>query len=44
VKELQALGISVKLMTKDGVDEVNKSLVQEQEEDYIRKFGVDERI
>jgi DNA-directed RNA polymerase subunit beta len=44
VKELQALGISVKLMTKDGVDEVNKSLVQEQEEDYIRKYGVDERI
>ena len=44
VKELQALGISVKLMTKDGVDEANKSLVQEQEEDYIRKYGVDERI
>jgi hypothetical protein len=31
-------------MTKDGVDEANKSLVQEQEEDYIRKYGVDERI
>ncbi|XMB86671.1 DNA-directed RNA polymerase subunit beta [Mycoplasmatota bacterium WC44] len=40
IKELQALGISVKLITKDGEDEVNKSLVQDGEEDYITKFGM----
>jgi len=43
IKELQALGISVKLITQDGEDEVNKSLVQATEEDYITKFGLKER-
>ncbi|QVK21505.1 DNA-directed RNA polymerase subunit beta [Mycoplasmatota bacterium] len=40
IKELQALGISVKLITTNGEDEVNKSLVQDGEEDYITKFGI----
>jgi len=40
IKELQALGISVKLITNKGDDEVNKSLVQDGEEDYITKFGI----
>jgi DNA-directed RNA polymerase subunit beta len=44
IKELQALGIKVKLITKDGEDEVNKSLVQATEEDYITKFGLKERM
>jgi len=44
IKELQALGISVKLITQDGEDEVNKSLVQATEEDYITKFGLKERM
>ena len=43
IKELQALGISVKLITQDGENEVNKSLVQATEEDYITKFGLKER-
>ncbi len=40
IKELQALAISVKLITKDGENEVNKSLVQEGEENYINKLGM----
>ncbi len=36
-RELQALGIHVELMTKDGENEVAKSLV-DAEEDYISKF------
>ncbi len=39
-REFQALGIHVELMTQDGENEVNKSLVDPNSDDYINKFGV----
>ncbi len=41
-RELQALGIHVELINKDtGVNEANKSLVNEDGEDYIARYGFD---
>ena len=39
-RELQALGIHVELISEDGTNEINKSIVDDNEEDYIAKFGM----
>ncbi len=39
-RELQALGLHVELMTQNGENEVNKSLVDFNSDDYISKFGM----
>lgn len=42
IKELQALGINVKLISKEtGKDVVNKSLVDNEAEDTIKQYGFD---
>ena len=39
-RELQALGIHVELISEDGTNEINKSIVDENDDDYISKFGM----
>ncbi len=39
-RELQALGIHVELITESGENEVNKSLVDPESDDYIGKYGI----
>jgi DNA-directed RNA polymerase subunit beta len=39
-RELQALGLHVELVTEDGKNEIEKSIVDQETEDYISKFGM----
>ena len=39
-RELQALGIHVELISEDGTNEINKSIVDDNDDDYIAKFGM----
>ncbi len=39
-RELQALGIHVELISEDGTNEINKSIVDENDDDFISKFGM----
>lgn len=39
-RELQALGIHVELISEDGTNEINKSIVDDNDDDYISKFGM----
>ena len=39
-RELQALGLHIELVTEDGKNEVEKSIVDQETEDYITKFGM----
>ncbi len=39
-RELQALGLHVELISEDGTNEINKSIVDENDDDFISKFGM----
>ena len=39
-RELQALGLHVELVTEDGKNEIEKSIVDQETDDYISKFGM----
>lgn len=39
-RELQALGIHVELISEDGTNEINKSIVDGNDDDYISKYGM----